>query len=204
MQYVKRAHRAGSAARALFNQRGMTGPATNLGFSGDPMDVKSANAGEKAGAYVRNAAKHQAVDPLHVEPEAGRYHLHVSLACPWAAGTLSCLFLKGLEDKVSYSVVHPTWQKTKPGDESDQHAGWVFREPGDAPLANPRGHGSNACDDALRPDSATGCASIREIYELAGDHTGPFTVRARHPVMIPMKPLRLHSDRYFNLAARRT
>lgn len=39
--------------------------------------------------------------------EAGRYHLYVSLACPWAHRTLIVRRLKGLEDTVSLSVVDP-------------------------------------------------------------------------------------------------
>lgn len=40
-------------------------------------------------------------------PEAGRYHLYVSLACPWANRTLIMRSLKGLEQAISVSVVHP-------------------------------------------------------------------------------------------------
>lgn len=39
--------------------------------------------------------------------EAGRYHLYVSLACPWAHRTLIFRKLKGLEDLISLSVVDP-------------------------------------------------------------------------------------------------
>lgn len=39
--------------------------------------------------------------------EAGRYHLYVSLACPWASRTLILRSLKGLEDIISVSVVNP-------------------------------------------------------------------------------------------------
>ncbi|MEP2716791.1 glutathione S-transferase family protein [Pseudophaeobacter sp.] len=39
--------------------------------------------------------------------ERGRYHLYVSLACPWAHRTLIFRALKGLEDHISISVVHP-------------------------------------------------------------------------------------------------
>ena len=40
------------------------------------------------------------------EAEAGRYHLYVSLACPWAHRTLIFRRLKGLEGVISLSVVH--------------------------------------------------------------------------------------------------
>ncbi len=39
--------------------------------------------------------------------ESGRYHLYVSLACPWAHRTLIFLELKGLAPHVSVDVVHP-------------------------------------------------------------------------------------------------
>ena len=39
--------------------------------------------------------------------ESGRYHLYVSLACPWAHRTLIFRALKGLEDHISVDVVHP-------------------------------------------------------------------------------------------------
>jgi putative glutathione S-transferase len=48
--------------------------------------------------------------------EPGRYHLYVSLACPWAHRTLIVRALKGLERLVSVSVVH--WRML------DQ--GWTF------------------------------------------------------------------------------
>jgi len=49
--------------------------------------------------------------------EAGRYHLFVSLACPWAHRTLIFRQLKNLNDLISVSVVHP-----------DMHGqGWSFK-----------------------------------------------------------------------------
>ena len=39
--------------------------------------------------------------------ESGRYHLYVSFACPWAHRTLIFRALKGLEDHITVSVVHP-------------------------------------------------------------------------------------------------
>ena len=50
--------------------------------------------------------------------EANRYHLYVSLACPWANRTTIFRKLKGLEDLISISVVHPFM-----GDK-----GWTFAE----------------------------------------------------------------------------
>lgn len=49
-------------------------------------------------------------------PEAGRYHLYVSLACPWAHRTLILRKLKGLEEAVKLSVVDPVMGEN----------GWVF------------------------------------------------------------------------------
>lgn len=39
--------------------------------------------------------------------ESGRYHLYVSYACPWAHRTLVFRKLKGLEDHITISAVHP-------------------------------------------------------------------------------------------------
>jgi putative glutathione S-transferase len=41
------------------------------------------------------------------KPESGRYHLFVSLACPWAHRTFIFRALKGLESHISVSVVSP-------------------------------------------------------------------------------------------------
>lgn len=139
--------------------------------------------GDKTGAYKRHQSAHRNFVGTDQHPiETGRYHLHVALACPWADGTLAGLFLKGLEDTISYSVVHPTWSKTKPEDPNDEHHGWVYRSPGDEALPNPLGHGANECDDALIPDPS-GAKSIREIYEMSGDYKGPFTT----PVLFDKK-----------------
>lgn len=40
-------------------------------------------------------------------PESGRYHLYVAMACPWAHRTLIMRRLKGLEQHIPVSVVHP-------------------------------------------------------------------------------------------------
>ena len=41
------------------------------------------------------------------KPESGRYHLYVSLACPWASRTLIYRELKELQGHISVDVVHP-------------------------------------------------------------------------------------------------
>jgi len=79
--------------------------------------------------------------------------------------------------------VHPTWQRTRPDDPDDDHCGWVYRKPGDEPLANPLGHGSFPCDETLRPDTYTGVQSIRDMYNLVGDDEGPFST----PVLFDKK-----------------
>ncbi|WP_201585663.1 glutathione S-transferase family protein [Psychrobacter jeotgali] len=50
--------------------------------------------------------------------EPNRYHLYVSLACPWAHRTMIYRKLKGLEDMISISAVHPFMR---------EH-GWTFAE----------------------------------------------------------------------------
>ena len=39
--------------------------------------------------------------------QSGRYHLYVSYACPWAHRALIFRNLKGLQDHIGISVVHP-------------------------------------------------------------------------------------------------
>src|SRR5690554_1391304 len=58
--------------------------------------------------------------------EAGRYHLYVSLACPWAHRTLIFRKLKGLESMISVSVVNPLMVEN----------GWTF-EPDEGVIADP-------------------------------------------------------------------
>src|SRR5271166_2830916 len=48
--------------------------------------------------------------------EPDRYHLYVSLACPWAHRTLIFRKLKKLEDVISVSIAEPLYGKT----------GWEF------------------------------------------------------------------------------
>jgi len=66
---------------------------------------------ESGGRFVRKGAQfrdHVTADGSSGFPaEAGRYHLYVSYACPWACRTLIFRALKGLEEAIGVSVVHP-------------------------------------------------------------------------------------------------
>ncbi|CAM4456011.1 glutathione S-transferase family protein [Vibrio agarivorans] len=53
------------------------------------------------------------------QPESGRYHLYVSLACPWAHRTLILRQLKGLSEHIDVTVVSPDMLSE----------GWEFIEP---------------------------------------------------------------------------
>lgn len=55
--------------------------------------------------------------------EAGRYHLYVSLACPWANRTMIFRSLKGLEEYITVSVVH--WYMAENGWTFDSTEGVV-------------------------------------------------------------------------------
>jgi len=67
------------------------------------------------------------------EAQSGRYHLYVSYACPWAHRTLIFRKLKGLEDHISVSAVHPdmlsdgwTFEKDAHGATGDDLFGLPF------------------------------------------------------------------------------
>lgn len=109
------------------------------------------------------------------KPEAGRYHLYISLACPWANGVFCVLKLKGLEDIIGVSIVHPTWQRTRPDDPSESHTGWVFRDPSDPPLTSLSGAKGLPCDGCI-PDTNYGVDSIRTLYEMSNDTSKKYSV----------------------------
>lgn len=63
----------------------------------------------KSGEFIRQAAKFRhwikKEGTTAFLPEANRYHLYISYACPWACRTLMMRSLKGLEDTISFSYV---------------------------------------------------------------------------------------------------
>ncbi|MHC6800852.1 glutathione S-transferase family protein, partial [Vibrio antiquarius] len=69
-------------------------------------DTKS-NGGKfvREDAGFRNWIKNE--PDAEFKPESGRYHLYVSLACPWAHRTLIFRKLKGLEPHIDVTVVCP-------------------------------------------------------------------------------------------------
>lgn len=87
--------------------------------------------------------------------EAGRYHLYVSLACPWASRTLMIRTLKGLEDMISISVVHPLML---------EH-GWTFEE-GEGVIGDPifKARYLHEIYTAVKPDY-TGRVTVPVLFD---------------------------------------
>jgi putative glutathione S-transferase len=84
---------------------------------------------------------------------AGRYHLYVALACPWAHRTLIFRKLKKLEAAISVSIVEPLMLSE----------GWVFGAPG-----------------STHADTINGKTKLSEVYLLADPK---FTGRVTVPVL---------------------
>ena len=86
------------------------------------------------------------------QAEAGRYHLYVSLACPWAHRTLIFRKLKKLEDLISVSIVSPLMFEK----------GWTFnRDAGldrrsSARCRDPGRHLSQSQPEIFRPRDRAG------------------------------------------------
>lgn len=82
--------------------------------------------------------------------EPGRYHLYVSLACPWAHRTLVMRTLKGLERMIDVSVVH--WRMLAQG--------WTFED-----------------GTGVVPDPVLDARHLHELYTAAdARYTGRVTV----------------------------
>lgn len=107
-----------------------------------------------------------------------RYHLYISLACPWACRCAAALALKGLEDVIGMTVTHPVWQRTRPDDPQDIHAGWTFvSESHPQPFTPPYGQGSFHVDPAsVQPNALNAAQNVRELYDLSQVETTKYTV----------------------------
>jgi glutathionyl-hydroquinone reductase len=90
--------------------------------------------------------------------ESGRYHLYVSLACPWAHRTVILRKLKRLEDVISLSVVEPLMGKE----------GWVFGS-GESALADLVNHKQRLADVYLLADPHyTGRVTVPVLWDKRG------------------------------------
>jgi len=94
-------------------------------------------------------------------PEPNRYHLYVSLACPWASRTVIARHIKGLPDTIGLTVVDPVRDER----------GWAFR---DGP-----GHSS---------DPINNFSFLSEAYRAADPH---FDGRVTVPVLWDKKSRRI-------------
>ena len=112
------------------------------------------------------------------KPEPGRYHLYCSYACPGSHRVLIIRALKGLEDVISVTYLHPVWRLTNPEDPDDKHRGWVFGDPKGVPFSNTIGKGGPfpSSYPGNEPDPNFNASSIREIYEFAQDNSGKYTI----------------------------
>jgi putative glutathione S-transferase len=81
------------------------------------LDRETGNRGE----FVRQDSAFRSTD---VEPVAGRYHLYVSPACPWAHRAIIVRELKGLQDAIGMTAVDPIRDEE----------GWRFAPEGPDPL----------------------------------------------------------------------
>ncbi|KAF1327212.1 Glutathionyl-hydroquinone reductase yqjg, partial [Globisporangium splendens] len=109
-------------------------------------------------------------------PEKDRYHLYVSLACPFACRVVAVLNLKGLQDIISVSVVHPLFQRTRPDDPNDTHNGWAFVDPEVTPsLPGPTGIGKYS-SKGCSPDPVMNAKFVRDLYEFAKTAPTRFSV----------------------------
>jgi putative glutathione S-transferase len=107
-----------------------------------------------AGEFVRSQSSFRhyvtAEGSGKFKAESGRYHLYISLACPWAHRTLIVRKLKGLEDIISVNVVDWLLEDT-----------WRF----------------NGQRPGCTPDTVNSCSDLREIYRLSEPgYTGRVTV----------------------------
>lgn len=96
--------------------------------------------------------------------EKDRYHLYVSYACPWASRALIFRKIKGLEDIISLSVVHPYMGEN----------GWTFEE-----------------GDGVIPDTVH---QFDYLYQVYLNDDPKYTGRVTVPVLFDKKQDRIVSN----------
>ncbi|SFH56602.1 glutathione S-transferase family protein [Pisciglobus halotolerans] len=91
--------------------------------------------------------------------EPNRYHLYVSLACPWANRTLIMRKLKGLEEMISISVVNPLMAEN----------GWTF-EPDEGVIPDPIAQADYLYEVYTHVDPTySGRVTVPVLYDLKQD-----------------------------------
>jgi glutathionyl-hydroquinone reductase len=128
--------------------------ASDSRVSGDPVTGRFADEQSSEGEFERQEDVFRdwirADGSTAFAVEAGRYHLYISLACPWACRTLIVRNWKGLEDVIGVTVADPV----------RDGRGWAFRDgPG------------------FSRDPVNGFSFLREAYEATDpDYEGRVTV----------------------------
>jgi putative glutathione S-transferase len=114
----------------------------------------------KNGEFIRNDStfREQISEGGKYPPEAGRYHLYISLACPWASRAYIFLKLKKLESIIGISIVSPKMQDD----------GWTF---------------DNDFSGVV-PDSVLNARYLYEVYQKTDPH---FSGKVTVPVLFDKK-----------------
>ena len=117
--------------------------------------------GDEEGRFIRTSTSFRdritADGSSGYKAAAGRYHLYISWACPWAHRTAIVHKLKGLDNAIGLSAVGSFM--------SDD--GWAFHE-----------------EPGVIPDTVNGARYLREIYTLADPN---YTGRVTTPVLWDME-----------------
>ncbi|WVR09770.1 hypothetical protein IAU60_006846 [Kwoniella sp. DSM 27419] len=125
---------------------------------------------DKSGSFKRQVSSFRDVIEKggKFAPEKGRYHLYVSLACPWAHRALIVRKLKGLEEFMDVSVVHPHMLEK----------GWHFvSKEAAAKKAAPATEHSDETFPNATEDHLFGFSHLRELYfKVQPDYSARFTV----------------------------
>ncbi|KAI0520778.1 glutathione S-transferase [Xylaria bambusicola] len=162
---------AGALRRGLELNLDLQRPFTQRRMASNDKITNWVAPGDKSGEFKRQASSFRDwisdAPDARFPPEKGRYHLYVSYACPWAHRTLIARKLKGLEEFVSFSVVH--WHMGEKG--------WRF----------PTAEDNDAAGENVVPDPLPGHESfthLRNLYfKVEPSYSGRFTV----PVLFDKK-----------------